>query len=169
MTSSSQSNYVSLTQRVKLAQELHDGIAQDLVGLGYGLDALLFQESDEVKRSALRSARFDINTLIEKVRSEILELRTQDNEYESLSSQPDLSIELTRVFNEIISNVVQHSQATRLDISFEDNGIGGAQEKENHYGLQGISERVAALGGQLEVQSDFTGTNVVISLDLLTP
>ena len=160
---------MSLTQRVKLAQELHDGIAQDLVGLGYGLDALLFQESNEVKRSALRSVRFDINILIEKVRSEILELRTQHGEYESLSSQPELAIELTRVFNEIISNVTEHSQATRLNISFEDNGIGGAKEKENHYGLQGISERVAALGGHLAVQSDFTGTNVAISLDLLSP
>ena len=169
MTSSLQSNYVSLTQRVKLAQELHDGIAQDLVGLGYGLDALLFQESNEVKRAALRSVRFDINILIEKVRSEILELRTQHGEYESLSSQPELAIELTRVFNEIISNVTEHSQATRLNISFEDNGIGGAKEKENHYGLQGISERVAALGGHLAVQSDFTGTNVAISLDLLSP
>jgi two-component system, NarL family, sensor histidine kinase LiaS len=169
LSNSSQSNYVSLTQRVKLAQELHDGIAQDLVGLGYGLDALLFQESDEVKRTALRSVRFDINTLIEKVRSEILELRSQQDENDSLGSQPELAFELTRVFNEIISNVSEHSQATRLDISFLDNGIGGAQEKENHFGLQGISERVAALGGHLEVQSDFTGTNVCISLDLLTP
>ena len=160
---------MSLTQRVKLAQELHDGIAQDLVGLGYGLDALLFQEGDEVKRSALRSVRFDINTLIEKVRSEILELRTQLDEHQLLESQPELAFELTRVFNEIISNVTEHSRATRLEISFSDNGIGGARAKNNHYGLQGISERIAAVGGHLEVQSDFTGTNVSISLDLLTP
>jgi len=160
---------VSLTQRVKLAQELHDGIAQDLVGLGYELDALLFQESDEVKRAGLRSVRFDINTLIEKVRSEILELRAGQSPYELLESQPEMAYELTRVFNEIISNVTEHSRATRLEISFSDNGIGGARAKNNHYGLQGISERVAALGGHLSVQSDFTGTNVAISLDLLTP
>ncbi len=160
---------MSLTQRVKLAQELHDGIAQDLVGLGYELDALLFQESDEVKRAALRSVRFDINTLIEKVRSEILELRTQPDEHDLLESQPEMAYELTRVFNEIISNVTEHSRATRLEISFSDNGIGGARAKNDHYGLQGISERIAAVGGHLEVQSDFTGTNVAISLDLLTP
>jgi len=160
---------VSLTQRVKLAQELHDGIAQDLVGLGYELDALLFQESDEVKRAGLRSVRFDINTLIEKVRSEILELRAGQSPYELLESQPEMAYELTRVFNEIISNVTEHSRATRLEISFSDNGIGGARAKNNHYGLQGISERIAALGGHIEVQSDFTGTNVAISLDLLTP
>ncbi len=160
---------MSLTQRVKLAQELHDGIAQDLVGLGYELDALLFQESDEVKRAALRSVRFDINTLIEKVRSEILELRAGQSPYELLESQPEMAYELTRVFNEIISNVTEHSRATRLEISFSDNGIGGARAKNDHYGLQGISERIAAVGGHLEVQSDFTGTNVAISLDLLAP
>ena len=160
---------MSLTQRVKLAQELHDGIAQDLVGLGYGLDSLLFLEADETKRAALRSVRFDINTLIEKVRSEILELRTVQNEQELLGSQPELTYELNKVFSEIINNVTAHSHATRLDVTFIDNGIGGATEVENHYGIPGISERIMALGGHVEIHSDFTGTNVAISLDLLTP
>ena len=160
---------MSLTQRVKLAQELHDGIAQDLVGLGYGLDSLLFLEANETKRAALRSVRFDINTLIEKVRSEILELRTEHNEQELLGSHPELTYELKKVFSEIINNVTEHSHATRLDVTFIDNGIGGATELENHYGVLGISERIMALGGHIDIHSDFTGTNVAISLDLLTP
>ena len=160
---------MSLTQRVKLAQELHDGIAQDLVGLGYGLDSLLFLEADETKRTALRSVRFDINTLIEKVRSEILELRTEHYEQEPLGSQPELAHELNKVFSEIINNVTEHSHATRLDVTFIDNGIGGATEVENHYGIPGICERIVALGGHVHIHSDFTGTNVAISLDLLTP
>ena len=160
---------MSLTQRVKLAQELHDGIAQDLVGLGYGLDSLLFLEADETKRAALRSVRFDINTLIEKVRSEILELRTVRNEQAPLGSQPEFAHELNKVFSEIINNVTEHSHATRLDVTFIDNGIGGATEVENHYGIPGISERIMALGGHVDIHSDFTGTNVAISLDLLTP
>jgi signal transduction histidine kinase len=28
-------------ERLRIARELHDGIAQDLVGLGYGLDLVL--------------------------------------------------------------------------------------------------------------------------------
>jgi DNA-binding CsgD family transcriptional regulator len=32
-------------ERVRIAQELHDGIAQDLVGIGYSLDALLSPQS----------------------------------------------------------------------------------------------------------------------------
>ena len=160
---------MSLTQRVKLAQELHDGIAQDLVGLGYGLDSLLFQEVDETKRAGLRSMRFDVNTLIEKVRSEILELRAEHDDQELLSSQPEFTYELNRVFGEIINNVTEHSHATRLNVTFIDNGIGGATEAKNHYGILGISERIVALGGHVDIHSDFTGTNVAISLDLLTP
>ena len=160
---------MSLTQRVKLAQELHDGIAQDLVGLGYGLDSLLFQETDEIKRAGLRSARFDINTLIEKVRSEIFELRADTHEPDPLGSQPELNHELNKVFEEIIHNVTEHSQATRLTITVIDNGIGGAHPIENHHGLQGISERISALGGHIDLHSDFTGTYITISLDLLTP
>ena len=104
---------MSLTQRVKLAQELHDGIAQDLVGLGYGLDSLLFQEDDEVKRAALRSVRFDINTLIEKVRSEILELRTEHYEQEPLGSQPEFTYELNKVFSEIINIILTWFEVIR--------------------------------------------------------
>jgi len=54
-------------------------------------------------------------------------------------------------------------------VTFIDNGIGGATEVENHYGIPGISERIMALGGHVDIYSDFTGTNVAISLDLLTP
>lgn len=160
---------MSRTQRVKLAQELHDGIAQDLVGLGYGLDSLLFQEQDEAKRAALRSMRLDINTLIDKVRSEIFELRAPHNADELTLSTPELAQELNKVFKEIINNITEHSLATHLDVTFSDNGIGGAEEKSNHYGLQGISERISALGGHMHLQSDFSGTHVAISLDLLTP
>jgi len=117
----------------------------------------------------LRSVRFDINTLIEKVRSEILELRTEHYEQEPLGSQPEFTYELNKVFSEIINNVTEHSHATRLDVTFIDNGIGGATEVENHYGIPGISERIMALGGHVDIHSDFTGTNVAISLDLLTP
>ena len=130
---------------------------------------MLFLEADETKRAALRSVRFDINTLIEKVRNEILELRTVHNEQELLGSQPELTYELNKVFSEIINNVTAHSHATRLDVTFIDNGIGGATEVENHYGIPGISERIMALGGHVDIYSDFTGTNVAISLDLLTP
>jgi len=52
-------------ERVSIARELHDGIAQDLVGIGYSLDMLLADSSLQVEMwSKLRTTRLDIDTLI---------------------------------------------------------------------------------------------------------
>ena len=157
---------MSLTQRVKLAQELHDGIAQDLVGLGYAADSLIAQESDETKRHSLRAMRFDINTLIERVRIEILELRASSIKQEPLNSTDDLHSNLDRIFNEVLNNAIKHSRGSTVEISIKDNGVGGALIKENHYGISGLTERVDALGGKLHIESDAKGTRVMISVPL---
>ena len=158
---------MSLTQRVKLAQELHDGIAQDLVGLGYGLDSLLFSEEDETKRARLRSLRLDINLLIEKVRKEIFELRIPSDTEQPLSQAISLQEDLTKSFNEIIGNVLQHSQASHVLVSIQDNGIGGAYAKSSHFGLQGVIERMDSHGAHFDLQSDFTGTHIAITAPLI--
>ena len=63
-------------ERVRIARELHDGIAQDLVGIGYSLDLLLSEESlSNNARTEIRSTRFAVDELIGKVRREILHLR----------------------------------------------------------------------------------------------
>ncbi len=157
---------MSLTQRVKLAQELHDGIAQDLVGLGYAADCLIAQEADGFKRHLLRSLRFDINTLIARVRSEILELRASSIKEEPLNTADELRDNLDRMCNEVINNAIKHSHGTWIEISIKDNGIGGALVRENHYGISGLSERVDALGGQLRIESDSKGTQVMITAPL---
>ncbi|MEY2951712.1 MAG: hypothetical protein RL622_789, partial [Actinomycetota bacterium] len=45
-------------ERVTLAQELHDGIAQDLVALGFSIDAVIASDITAEARSSLRSIRF---------------------------------------------------------------------------------------------------------------
>ena len=63
-------------ERLRLARELHDGIAQDLVALGYSLDLILADPAmDKTSRAAIRKTRLDIDALIYKVRREILALR----------------------------------------------------------------------------------------------
>ena len=63
-------------RRVILAQELHDGIAQDLVGLGFSIDALIATSHELPVKESLRELRFAITDLINKVRLEIHELRS---------------------------------------------------------------------------------------------
>ena len=62
--------------RIELARDLHDGIAQDLVALGYELDLLLgATESTVDSRREIRVLRFKIDDLISKVRREMYALR----------------------------------------------------------------------------------------------
>ena len=67
-------------ERVRIAQELHDGIAQDLVGIGYSLDLLLSDASlSNNARTEIRATRFAVDELMSTVRAEILNLRERNN------------------------------------------------------------------------------------------
>jgi signal transduction histidine kinase len=72
---------VSTASRLVLAREIHDGIAQDLVSLGYELDLLLGSEDlSQQSRLQIRSLRFHVDEVIKKVRREMYELRDQNVE-----------------------------------------------------------------------------------------
>ena len=80
------------------------------------------------------------------------------------------------IIAEALTNVVKHSRATRAEITgsvhdavlrveVRDDGIGGA-DPDGH-GLMGMSDRVAALGGRLRIESPAGGgTLVAASLPL---
>jgi signal transduction histidine kinase len=79
------------------------------------------------------------------------------------------------VASEALTNSVKHAQASRVTLSAEhsdgrlvlrvtDDGIGGAVASERS-GLAGISDRVAALGGNVQVSSaPGAGTKVTAEL-----
>ena len=150
-------------RRVILAQELHDGLAQDLVGLGYSIDSLIASSQDLQVRDSLRTVRFTITDLIEKVRLEIHQLRTS-YDLVSSTSEKDPNYELLRAVWEILRNVSEHAQASRLTIEISDNGIGGAQRKAGSFGLIGISERISALDGDIHIDSSEKGTMIRIEV-----
>jgi signal transduction histidine kinase len=152
-------------RRVILAQELHDGIAQDLVGLGFSIDSLISSSQDLQAKESLRQLRFAITELIDKVRLEIHQLRTSAD-LVSESEEMDVNYELLRVFSEILRNVSDHAHASRLTIQITDNGIGGAQSKEGSFGLIGIQERIARLNGDISIDSSQLGTKISIQVPL---
>ena len=155
---------MSANERVKLAQELHDGIAQDLVGLSYFIDSLVAQINtpDEI-RSDLRELRFSVTESIERVRREIFQLRTIPTKTEDIHGGDQL-YELSRVFNELIRNIDEHSQASEISLMIADNGIGGACIKDGHDGLRGVSERIKDLDGSMSIDSTETGTCIYIKI-----
>ncbi len=152
-------------RRVVLAQELHDGIAQDLVGLGFSIDSLISTSHDQTAKESLRQLRFSVTELIDKVRLDIHQLRSA-TDLISTTEEKDFSYELLRVLSEILRNVEEHSHASHLSIQITDNGIGGAQSKEGSFGLTGIRERIASIGGDIRIDSDQQGTKISIELPL---
>ena len=152
-------------RRIILAQELHDGIAQDLVGLGFSIDSLISSTQDLQAKESLRQVRFTITELIDKVRSEIHQLRTATDLIPE-GQEKDVTYELLRVLSEILRNVSEHAQASHLSIQIADNGIGGAQSKEGSFGLVGVQERIASLGGDIRIDSSQLGTKISIELPL---
>jgi two-component system sensor histidine kinase DegS len=78
-----------------------------------------------------------------------------------------------RLLQECFNNIGKHSAATRVNISLisadgklklivEDNGVGfnieEALAKRESFGMAGMRERVALLGGQFQVESRTEGT-----------
>ena len=152
-------------ERVTLAQELHDGIAQDLVALGFSIDAVIASTQSSEIKSSLREIRFAITEMIEKVRGEIHALRG-DKELLSTPFDTEITHELQRIFLEIIRNVQEHSQANSLTLEVSDNGIGGAQEKTGSFGISGLQERTAKLNGEIHIASNEEGTKIRLHIPL---
>lgn len=88
---------------------------------------------------------------------------------------------LFRILQESLNNVVRHAQATRVRVHLHrdkealfmavaDNGVGifpECRRKANSFGLVGIAERAAALGGELQVEgSKGNGTTLTVSIPL---
>ena len=87
-----------------------------------------------------------------------------------------------RLVQECFNNIAKHSRATTVNIHLsstdtsvelrvEDNGVGfkveEALERRNSFGLLGMMERVALLGGSFEIQSfPSKGTSVAVHLPL---
>ena len=186
------------SDRARLARELHDGIAQDLVAVGYSLDLLLANpETSTGSRSQIRTLRFNVTELIDKVRREIYFLGQPDDltlakrisnsaikECSEMELQLDLTdsaedidgnvaYEIDRIAQEILRNVANHSKAEKVSVSLtamenaielriRDCGIGGAQIKEGHFGMQSLRGRASAIGGDLDVISNGSGTEVLL-------
>jgi signal transduction histidine kinase len=158
----------------QIARQIHDGIAQDLVALGYLIDQSLgAPELPTSTRTELRTLRFEVSEIIEKARREILNLRnTASNMDEQaiaicgdrlgkVELATPLGLSLSPIALELLRNAAKHSGASVINlntyieqahtvIEVSDNGIGGVEMKTDRFGLVGISEAVSELSGEIE-------------------
>ena len=108
---------------------------------------------------------------------------TVQAEFSVWGKQPDLPPEweenLLRIGQELLTNVLRHADASKFKVriafdhaeirlNLSDNGQGfDPAGRHDGFGLQGIKERVKAMGGQLSIQSaKRQGTAVSIILPL---
>jgi two-component system, NarL family, sensor histidine kinase LiaS len=152
-------------ERVTLAQELHDGIAQDLVVLGFSIDHAISICHEADLKNSLRQIRFTTTELIEKVRQQMHELRSSEPLI-APTGQADAMFETLRVVQEVLRNIEKHSGATYCDIQITDDGVGGVTNKVGSFGLDGIQERVKKLNGEITIDSDPQGTRIGVRIPL---
>ena len=152
-------------ERVTLAQELHDGIAQDLVVLGFSIDQAISKCQDADLKDSLRQIRFTTTELIEKLRSQMHELRTSEP-LTLPTGRIDTMFEAARIVQEVLRNIEKHSGATSFEIQIADNGVGGALPKVDSFGLVGIQERVRKLNGEITIASNEQGTRIGVTIPL---
>lgn len=102
---------------------------------------------------------------------------------EMIEVSRDLQLVAYRTAQEALTNVAKHTEATAVTIDLSDgegfltlevsdNGCGldaQALRKAKSFGLLGLKERAAKVGGWLDVSSSPRGTSVILSVPLQTP
>jgi len=164
-------------ERLRLAQDLHDDIGARLLTLMYKAQS---PEMEDYVRHTLQ----DLKTLTRGLAASNHRLSHAAAEWKSdlahrltaahvelkwtFAFDQDILLTvvhwsaLTRVMRELISNVIAHSQAQRLDVEFRlesdrleltvtDDGVGSSPRAWSHgLGLGGVRKRVKQLGGEVE-------------------
>ncbi|WP_076467975.1 GAF domain-containing sensor histidine kinase [Micromonospora avicenniae] len=136
-------------ERQRLAREIHDGVAQELVMVGYGIDnalATVHEDADETAE-ALRTLRGEVTRVITELRLSLFELRSEVDRHGGLAAaiaeyartvgasaglRVHLSLdestarlpaateaELLRIAQEAVTNARKHAGASNLWVTCE--------------------------------------------------
>lgn len=194
-----------IEDRERIARNLHDEIIQDLIGVRLGLVHLLQRTADDEACEELAKSLTQLDLVTTRVRdvvaglevgasiadfrdtlTSITSIKAQsahigwtmqiDGELERLAD--DERVEILRVLNEAVSNVVRHSDATQLGVALsvspealtlivDDDGIGIDAGHAVGMGLRNLNLRAVERGGTFEIsESSEGGTNLCWSIPL---
>jgi ligand-binding sensor domain-containing protein/signal transduction histidine kinase len=194
-------------ERQRIAAELHDGLGQRLLIIKNQASLSLCDDGLEGARQGLKEISEYSSQAIEEVREIARNLRPYhldrlgltralqamiknvaassairfSYEFEELDRAlpPDAQINLYRIVQECVNNIVKHADATeatiqikndgrRLRLIVSDNGKGFAPDSASRgFGLTGIAERVRILGGRHVIQSaPGAGATIIVIIGL---
>lgn len=195
------------SERSRIAREIHDDIGGTLTAVKLDLAWLggklgkddpfaekirtMHQHLDLAMESSIRIAR-DLRPslldygIVPAIEWQLGDFRDRmgiacelDCPHEDIELDPDLATAVFRIFQEALTNVAKHSNASSVKVKFAvtdvavalqvcDNGAGLDQEslaKPNSFGLRGIRERVAELGGTFDIKGS-AGASTTLKLEL---
>lgn len=197
-------------ERSRVASELHDSLGHDLLLIksrlallakGAACETDAGNQLEEVSADVTRAIG-DVRTISRALRPSALtqvglthaitwmieELRNAttiqfDTEFDTIDGvlTPEREINLYRILQEALNNVIKHAQATHvavaitrkpatISIQVQDNGCGFdlrrlRAEKRPTFGLTGLAERAHLLGGRVDVTSaPGMGTRVIVTV-----
>lgn len=196
-------------ERAHIAREIHDELGQiltalkmDVVWLSRHLEQPKLLEKTTAMCQTIDDTVRTVRRISTGLRPEVLDdmglvaaIAWQTTEFqkrtgvrcrsallpESTSFDKDLSTTMFRIYQELLTNVARHAQATRLDVDLStvgdrlvlkvsDNGVGIAPEPANgnaSLGLLGMHERARRLGGSIDISSARgAGTRVAVSIPM---
>jgi signal transduction histidine kinase len=185
----------SAAERQRIMQDMHDGLGAQLVSSLVMVEqggaqpsdiATLLRESlDEMRLAidAFGQAEIDLNGALASLRYRMEpRLRaagmtlcwSMDESFTALQPDEHMALQLLRIVQEALSNVIKHSRATELSVGFEaddrylritvsDNGAGfqGGYANAGH-GLSGIRKRAHGIRGEADIETSARGTTVVV-------
>jgi signal transduction histidine kinase len=170
-------------ERRRLERDLHDGAQQRLLALGLALQLLREREGDpallEQAEAELQHALRELRDLARGIHPTILTEQGLGAAVQSLADRAPIAVSVragdgryrssveTAVYflvAEALANVVKHARARAATVSLErrdgrlivdvrDDGRGGATAAAAG-GLEGLADRVAAVGGTLTITSE---------------
>lgn len=190
--------HAAAQERQRIMREIHDGMGSQLfVALSRlergGMDA---RETADALRGCIAEMRLALDTLapqemdfrstlgnfLFRWRGQLVacgirprwEIAVPD---EDLQVSPHAALQLLRVAQEALTNVVKHAQATAVDVQLRlagaqlelevrDNGVGAPPQQGAGHGVGNMRVRAEQLGGQLDVVAAQPGTRVTVHVPL---
>lgn len=192
-------------ERKRIAKDLHDGVVQQMAAIKLTLSNVLKglpkDQADEVARAkimteaAAEETRSISHQMMPKVLIEVGLIPAMEEvisnslasdslkvefQQHALKERYDNGIEIAvyRIFQELVNNVVKHSQAKQVDVQLmqnggklilivEDDGVGMKGNKGGGIGLSNIESRLTTIDGKVDYAStENSGTVATIVIPL---
>lgn len=192
------------SERGRISKELHDGIGQQISALSLNLQFLKRSKDEDALKEGLSTISQQLKQSAEDVRDishqmmprvlvenglvDAVDLllkqsfRNSDVKHEfavepaQLSLNKKIEISLYRILQELINNIVKHSQANQVHVQLtkttnsvemkvRDNGVGIRSNKSSGHGMHNIQSRIDMFKGKFKIES-LDGTSASISIPL---